>query len=428
MKHIYLLFLFQYGSLIGYSQNNDLQSFVSKNAVLIHSIQPDSTDFTDLEPIGHAIGNARIVMLGEQDHGDAPTFLAKSRLVNYLHQKKGFTVLAFESDFFSATFGFENTATTQQDYLKFYKANIVPYWTIADACSALFTKIIPQSYSRPDRLIIAGFDNQMFYKYAATHLSKTIDSLSRQRNLEILNNQPLYKAILSGIDTLSNSFLCTTKKKEYYKQSIENLLLLKSQFIEKSNQQEVAVLLIDNLIAFANQLLSQSDFTAMANLRDQQMAENLKWLCLSKFPKEKIIVWAANYHVSKYMGHFRKKRINDHLPMATHFVADPVLNNQTYVLGFTSFEGEAGRIGTKAFPVDKPHENGFETLLNPSFEYVFTDFKKFNLLYPQFEQEFELKSCVSANNVHQSNSGPWNKIFDGIFFIRHMYPCKIKSN
>jgi erythromycin esterase len=413
--------------LIGYSQN-DLPDFVNKYSVAINSIHPDSTDFSDLENIGNAIGDARIVLLGEQDHGDAPAFLAKTRLVNYLHAKKGFTVIAFESDFFSATYGFENNAKTIQGYLSFYKANIVPYWTLSDACNELFTQLIPQSFSLPNRLIIAGFDNQMFYKYAATNLSKTIDSLARHHQLEILNNPSTYSSILLSIDTLSNSIVCTTKSKEYYKQSIANLLTLKKQFQEKLNGQAVVVLLIDNLVAFANQLLVKNDFTAMCNIRDNQMANNLQWLCTQKFPKEKIIVWAANYHISKYMGHFSKKVHNNNISMATQFVKDSTLNKETYALGFTSFNGEAGRIGTKTFVVNKPHENGFERWINPAFDYAFTDFKKFNLLHPNFNNEFELKSCVSANEVHKSHLGQWNKIFDGIFFIRHMYPCNIKTN
>ena len=426
MKVVFnFLFLFNL-SLTGYSQN-ELQSFANKNSVAINYILPDSTDFSDLENIGNAIGDSRIVMLGEQDHGDAPTFLAKTRLINYLHTIKGFNVIAFESDFFSATFGFENMAKTKQDYLKFYKANIVPYWTLSDACSSLFTKLVPESLTSPNPLIIAGFDNQMFYKYSASKLSKAIDSLTKKNDLPILNDQSTYTNILLSIDTLSNSFFCTTKSKKYYKQSIINLSKLKKEFESKTGNQDISCILIDNLLSFANQLLKKNDFTAMVNIRDIQMAANLKWLCDIKFAKEKIIVWAANYHISKYMGHFKKKNLNDNISMATEFVKDSELNNKTYVIGFTSFDGEAGRIGTKTFAVDKPDKNGFETWINPMFDYAFTDFKKFNSSYPNFDKEFELKSCVSDNNVHKSYPAQWNKIFDGMFFIRHMYPCKIKN-
>ncbi|MBK9483668.1 MAG: erythromycin esterase family protein [Chitinophagaceae bacterium] len=411
---------------VTFSQS-EIRAFVASNTIPIQSISPDSLDFSDFESIGNSIGNARIVMLGEQDHGDAPTFLAKTRLIQYLHETKGFNVIAFESDFFSATYGFENIAKTRQDFLKFYKANIVPYWTLCDASNPLFTKVIPESFTTSNPYIVAGFDNQMFYKYSTSNLSQYIDSLTRENKLEILNNETLFKSILSSIKTLSNPMLCIAESKSFYGNSINDLTTLKNEFKAKKGIENNACTLIDNLIAFAQQLLKKNDFTSMVNTRDIQMTETLKWLCKVKFSNEKIIVWAANYHISKYMGHFKKKSLNDNISMATEFVKDKEFDKLTYSVGFTSYDGEAGRIGTKTFTVDSPDKNGLETWIDKSTNYAFIDFKKFNLLNPQFDDEFEMKSCVSDNNVHKSYPAQWNKIFDGIFFIRHMYPCKIKN-
>src|SRR3546814_15312080 len=67
-----------------------LRRYVKGHAVPIATIHPETTDFSDLEPIGKAVGDARIVMLGEQSHGDGATFLAKARLIRYLREKNGF--------------------------------------------------------------------------------------------------------------------------------------------------------------------------------------------------------------------------------------------------------------------------------------------------------------------------------------------------
>src|SRR3546814_12165141 len=64
-----------------------LRRYVKGHAVPIATIHPETTDFSDLEPIGKAIGDARIVMLGEQSHGDGATFLAKARLIRYLRER-----------------------------------------------------------------------------------------------------------------------------------------------------------------------------------------------------------------------------------------------------------------------------------------------------------------------------------------------------
>ncbi len=104
----------------------DLKSFVKQNAASIFTIEPDSTDYADLDVIGKAIGNAKIVMLGEQDHGDAPTFLAKTRLIKYLHERMGFNVLAFESDFFGLNFGFDKLDKSRSNIDSFLQKNIFP--------------------------------------------------------------------------------------------------------------------------------------------------------------------------------------------------------------------------------------------------------------------------------------------------------------
>src|ERR1700761_1302410 len=106
---ITILFILSVSSLISLPAHAQklIKDYVEKNAIPIYTIEPDSTNYSDLEPIGNAIGDAKIVMLGEQDHGDAPTFLAKTRLIKYLHEKKGFNVLAFESDFFGLNEGWD---------------------------------------------------------------------------------------------------------------------------------------------------------------------------------------------------------------------------------------------------------------------------------------------------------------------------------
>lgn len=103
-----------------------IKQYVQKNIIPITTIEPDSIDYKDLEAIGNAIGDSKVVMLGEQDHGDAPTFLAKTRLIKYLHEKKSFNVLAFESDFFGLNEGWNKLDKSKSSIESFIRDNIFP--------------------------------------------------------------------------------------------------------------------------------------------------------------------------------------------------------------------------------------------------------------------------------------------------------------
>ena len=152
-----------------------------------------------------------------------------------------------------------------------------------------------------------------------------------------------------------------------------------------------------------------------------QMARNLQWLADTKFAGEKMIVWAQNYHISKYSGHFPEKVTNKSVSMGTIFTNDSLLMKKTYVLGFTSYEGTAGRIFMNPFEIKKPDKNSFENWIDPSWNYGFIDFKNYNLARMNDPEQFSLKGSVA--NVHTSMKADWTLIFDGVFYIRNMYPC-----
>jgi erythromycin esterase-like protein len=93
-----------YFSLLLISINSNAQSEIKKEIlenVFQLNIDNQQIDRETLLKFGEAIGDRKIVMLGEQDHGDGSTFLVKAELIKYLHKEKGFNVLAFETDIFS---------------------------------------------------------------------------------------------------------------------------------------------------------------------------------------------------------------------------------------------------------------------------------------------------------------------------------------
>src|SRR5262249_16345115 len=53
-------------------------AWLKKHVAPLRSIDPADEDFADLEPIRQAIGDARVVQLSEQSHGDGATFHART--------------------------------------------------------------------------------------------------------------------------------------------------------------------------------------------------------------------------------------------------------------------------------------------------------------------------------------------------------------
>ena len=66
----------------------------------VASTDPDHPDDADLQPFADAIGNARVVGLGEQTHGAREEYQLKLRLLKYLHRKLGFDVVLLDSGFY----------------------------------------------------------------------------------------------------------------------------------------------------------------------------------------------------------------------------------------------------------------------------------------------------------------------------------------
>jgi erythromycin esterase len=73
---------------------------LQENITEIKSINISDDDFTGYEVLAKKIGDANIVLLGEQTHGHGTTFIAKTKIIKYLVENHGFDVIAFESGFF----------------------------------------------------------------------------------------------------------------------------------------------------------------------------------------------------------------------------------------------------------------------------------------------------------------------------------------
>lgn len=383
--------------------------------VQIKDISPYNEDYSELEAIGDAIGDAKIVMLGEQGHGDAPTFLAKSKIIKYLHEEKGFNVVAFEADFFGLNAGWDSLYKTDAAIDSFVRGNILPLWTACDACQEFLFEYLPGTFQTDHPLQLSGFDSQLYLNYSVDSLSSKLDSVFRYYDLPVTRTPEYTAVILPYIDSTTlwyQPFIDTNqfaKSHEYYTQ-------IRQELLTKLSKDSFWVLIMDNLIAANTQFSiysTKGKTVPYYEVRDKQMADNIAWLSRVKYPDEKIIIWAHNFHISKQNLDTNESSYGK-TSMGGFMSRDSALIAQTYVLGFTSYSGSYGTIWGPLFST-RHKKKSFESWVDDSYFYGFLDFTP----YPgNHSEEFWMKG-----ETHYHFKEAWMQKYDGYFYIRTMYPC-----
>ena len=410
MKNKLLILYFIFFSVIGFPQN--LKDNIQNNLYKVQTITSSDTNFYDLAPLRNAIGNSRVVMLGEQDHGDAPTFLAKTRIVKYLHEEMGFDVIAFESDFF----GLNQKLLSINEI----KDNIYPIWTKCSQTQDLFKYVDKQSLTNHE-LIVTGFDCRHSMKYSKNNYVKDFDSLLSKTKISFYNspNYNLFKILL--IDVIENEYQSKTDKNQqnFFLNSLDSIQFQLSQ-IQFSNRffwlQEILNLKGHAKNAWENGMNMRN---YNRNIRDKQMGENLLWLILKKYPNKKIIVWAHNIHIAKDINQIKHNKKEKSNKITAGNIVYKKIGNQMYSLGFTSFNGKTRRVTSNQVPyrIPKPKKNSFEKWIKESkLEYAFINFKDFS----NKSIFFKMKGLG-----HYQKKANWMEIFDGIFYIEKMYECEV---
>lgn len=400
---------------------NKIKQFIKENTYEIKSINPLDTNFRDLNIIGKAIGSARIVMLGEQDHGDAPAFQAKARLIRYLHEKLGFNVIAFESDFYGLYQGWQKTLNKSSTIEAFMEQNIYQVWTRCEECSAVFN-YIKSTNNKTNRLIVTGFDNQMSGEYSQQNFKKEINQFLLASNIPFVKQTEYTNEFIPFIDSILylSRYQDDSKSERIFQKAITQIDTILNQLKNKDINSRFWITTIESLKSECFYILSlkEQNFIEALTTRDKQMAANLTWLLKDKYPQQKVIIWAANAHITKYA-------LDSTYPqtMGYYFTQQPMFTNNTYVLGFTSYSGTTGRVYSNPYQIIRPQKESAEEWINQKrYAFAFVNFHEITNGKTEYDKLFLMRG-----QDHYQMKANWTKLFDGIFFIKVMYPCSIKK-
>ena len=405
-------------------------AWLSANTVPIHSIDPTrpADDFADLEPLRAAIGDSRVVILGEQSHGDGATFLAKGRLIKFLHQRMGFDVLAWEAGLFNVHDMDVAVRDTSIPLDQALRRGLYPIW----AASAQVRPVFDYARSvaataRPLELV--GFDHQFSGAGPSRWVPAIIEFLDRSDSTIL--PQQLRSTMRSDVraafspDAKPADIRTIARKWRDLAIAFDGA---RSKLETTHGLPDVALFRrsVDGALAslegIARLRESGGQFVAADNnFRDQWMGEAVAWLVGERYKGRRIILWAASFHALReptaitlepgagfsYQGLVTMGQ-----------VAHAVLGNNIFSIGFTSAEGAAGlATGSQPQPLYPPEQGSLEDLLTATGRrFLFLDLQHLPTAH-------WLRAPIAANPLGNSAvRTDWTRQFDAMVFIRTMFP------
>ena len=403
-------------------------AWLKNHAAPLRSIDPADEDFADLAPIGRAIGNARIVFLGEASHGEGSALLGKTRLVEYLHQKLDFDVLVWESGFYEAPKVWDALRQGGDPMLAFERG-IMRAWSWAAETEPIARYLAAQA-NGPRPLYYDGFDPQLAASRSIAdrivELRALLDTLGLAK--AFASDSLLWRGLawtLSSKDSLAadstavEGFGASTARlrtamatRSHQPSSRRWQQLLESASANARDQRETRL----------EMATTGPRDGASSNTRDAQGARNLLWLVNDRYRGHRIIVWSATIHAARNVSGVDTRdsswSYKGYRPTGDHIWK--AIGTQMYALGFVALAG-GGRLGTDSWNIKQqqhPAAELEEMLGAAGFDAAFLDYRNIArggdwLREPMLSRPFAEHAKIAR----------WPEVLDGIVFLREMAPA-----
>jgi erythromycin esterase len=401
-------------------------------AVVIESIDPqDDDDFSDLQPLKKLIGGARLVVLGEQSHGDGAVFYAKARLIKFLHQEMGFDVLAWESGMFDCREVDRAMRDPDASMDTIRTLGIFGIWT-ASAQVMPTLNYVRQTIKTDRPIETCGFDHQ--FSGAASHeWPKAMLAFFDKADPKILSAEQREDTV-GGFRTMrqrnadgvpdAQAIAPLVRKWTAIGQLMDDHheALVKAhgqaEFEFMRRCADDAVVSVKATLQFSQ---NRGNMKATDNnVRDERMAENLVWLVNDKYKDRKIIAWMATMHAVHDVQQIHSIGGPDIYEGVINCgtAARKVIGDKTYTIGFTAADGKAGNVsGRWSSELAAPSKGSLEDLcLQSGVPFLFIDFRGLPA------DHWLRKNMVSRPLGYGEMLAAWPAQVDAMFYIQTMFP------
>lgn len=398
------------------------------HAIPLRSIDPRDDDLSDLEPLRAALADTRVVVLGEATHGEGATFLAKGRLVRFLHQEMGFDVLAFESGFYDCHEAWRRIEAGA-DADSTLRDAVFPVWTRSEQVQPLIRYFADAARSeRP--LTLAGFDPQFTGAISQRHLAADLQRAAEGAGLDGERFSAATATALANLvdGRYESGELPSLEDRARFD---EALAALETRLKAPDAPQVPERAFWLRLVTSTRDLAARSwatDFTRNLltdperyQVRERLMGEQLAWLAREGFPGRRIVAWMHSGHAARGLAGIEvPSEVHRHayriLKPAGH-VARDLLGEALYTVGFLAYQGEYATVFRRR-PIEiwKPTAGSLEDLFHRTgLPYAFLDLSR-----PERLPRWLRKRTIARPIGYMEMRARWPEVFDGLIYLDRM--------
>lgn len=398
--------IFSICALTSFSQTKTELKWLQQNTAELKS--GEGYNFSALKK---AIGNRRIVALGESTHGSGTYYHLKSELVKFLHQQLGFEVLAMESGLGDTYLAYANVDTLSGKQLRDF--SVFGNFRAREA-TGLFDYIKKQ-HSTQSPLNYVGYDTQASSDFLINQLKKILADYNKELSDSFSTRMYSYQRAYgysSNQDSVNylkhrNIFVETSNAARRYLEDNEAAIMAKHQI----NNTAFKVMVRSLAMFAASYNLPYAETWKGYGLRDSLMAENIKWLLTEVYANKKVIIWAHNGHVEK------DSTENGYMKAMGHFLKEQHLDDY-YTIGLFAYSGVAYQFWTKkTIPIEKTNNTFIEHRLIATGKHTpFLDVRHARKT-PANSWLFNFTHAYEVENGGNINFIP-SKRFDGIIVCK----------